>query len=224
MRYVAPSGDDMGNECSVATNPCRTIGHAILSSYGGDTIVAAAGAYDEGNLLIDKDLTVQGAGPELTRVGASSALPFKQAISTIELVEHTADLLRKRQKPPALFSSGNANKDHIFVIDDGAKVHIKGLTIQGGGYYDNLKGGGILNSGDLMLTDAIVRDNVANSMTLRGNPQGGGIWNGGNLTLMMTVIKDNASFGGHTYGGEGGGIWNDGYLEVHDTLSRTIEQ
>lgn len=43
-RYVAPSGNDVG-DCSSATLPCRTIQYAVNRALSGDTILVAQGTY-----------------------------------------------------------------------------------------------------------------------------------------------------------------------------------
>src|SRR5439155_11384982 len=63
-RHVSPTGTDTG-DCTV--NPCKTIGYAITRSVSGDTIQIAAGAYHE-NLLVDRSLTLKGAGSGSTSV------------------------------------------------------------------------------------------------------------------------------------------------------------
>src|SRR5690606_12655821 len=53
-RYVDPvNGDDTANDCSDEANPCQTIAHAITQASDPDTIILAAGTYNEADLLID---------------------------------------------------------------------------------------------------------------------------------------------------------------------------
>jgi len=61
-RYVATSGSDAANDCSVMGSPCATIQHAVDQSSSGDTIHVAAGLYTVAGLVtIDKTLTLLGA-------------------------------------------------------------------------------------------------------------------------------------------------------------------
>ena len=61
-RYVAPMGNDAGNDCTNAGNPCATVTHAVAQALDGDTINIAAGDYDEPAMVIDKELTFEGEG------------------------------------------------------------------------------------------------------------------------------------------------------------------
>lgn len=69
-RDVGPGGADSGN-CTVA--PCETIQYAVGQAFAGDTVDVAAGTYDEPQVIVDKALTLQGAGAGQTVVDGSSA-------------------------------------------------------------------------------------------------------------------------------------------------------
>ncbi|MCE7949693.1 MAG: hypothetical protein DYH18_01125 [Xanthomonadales bacterium PRO7] len=64
-RWVAPTGNNTSNSCTVQASPCQTIVYAIGQSGSGDTIHIAAGTYD---LLSGSPLTI--TTPNLTLVGA----------------------------------------------------------------------------------------------------------------------------------------------------------
>ena len=61
-RYVAPGGNDAGNDCSTPASPCATLTHAVAQANDGDTIDMAAGTYNEPGLLIEKKVLIQGQG------------------------------------------------------------------------------------------------------------------------------------------------------------------
>jgi hypothetical protein len=78
---------------------------------------------------------------------------------------------------------------------------LTGLTLRGGhpGFAPTGgPGGGIFNSGTLMLTDCVLTDNLGG-----GFSGGGGIFNSGILTLTNSTLTDNRAF-------FGGGIFNSG--------------
>ena len=86
-----------------------------------------------------------------------------------------------------------AGNIHIVSISAGTKVEIDGVTVTGGfiSSRDDAEGGaGILNEGELLLTNSVVKDNRAN-----GSSRGGGIFNeeGGVLRLFKTKVTDNIS-------------------------------
>ncbi|MBL1179034.1 DUF4347 domain-containing protein [Pantanalinema sp. GBBB05] len=90
--------------------------------------------------------------------------------------------------------SGN-NASRLFNIASGT-VAIDGLTITNGNANGG-NGGGILNSGNLSLTNSLVRNNTALF--------GGGIHNlGGTATVLNSIISDNTAT-------EGGGINNNNF-------------
>jgi len=102
---------------------------------------------------------------------------------------------------------GNVNlPGRVFEIQSDTVVEISSVTIQNGGspdyQYDPLLiGGGILNSGDLALTDTTVRRNRATDFLFQGI--GGGIFNDtGTLSLYNTTVSGNG------VAGDGGGIFN----------------
>ena len=99
----------------------------------------------------------------------------------------------------SLTISGN-NSSRVFEIGSGFTVAISGLTIQNGSADT---GGGIVNSGTLMLSNSTLSGN-------RATIAGGGILNAGTLTLINSTLSGNDSccyFGG-------GGIFNQGMATV----------
>ncbi len=105
----------------------------------------------------------------------------------------------------ALAVSGS-NQSRVFQIDTGATVSISGLTIEDGSAAD--EGGGVLNNGDITLTDMSVSNN-----TMTGNGHGGGgIDNLGTLTLVNSTLTGNVASGG-----SGGGIADQGTATISDS-------
>jgi hypothetical protein len=79
--YVAPTGDDVLNNCMTAATPCMNIQAAINKAAASDTIHVAAGVYVEapstGILSVNKTLTLQGAQSGIdarSRVGPESII------------------------------------------------------------------------------------------------------------------------------------------------------
>ena len=62
IRYVAPTGNDTGNDCLDPLTPCATLAHAVVQANNGDTIELAAGTYTEPGLLIEKAVFIRGQG------------------------------------------------------------------------------------------------------------------------------------------------------------------
>ena len=61
IRYVAPGGSDVANDCLTMGSPCATIAHALSEADQGDTISLALGTYTEGGIDITKPfVTIEG--------------------------------------------------------------------------------------------------------------------------------------------------------------------
>jgi len=69
-RLVTEGGADSG-DCTVL--PCATIQYAVDKANPADTVDVAAGTYDEPQVIVNKPLTLQGAGAGETIVDGSSA-------------------------------------------------------------------------------------------------------------------------------------------------------
>src|SRR5690606_31258777 len=76
LRWVSMSGDDAGgtNDCLTQPQPCRTIPHVLSQAADGDTIVFSGDTFDNSyGIVIDKNLTLQGAGAGITVLGDAGA-------------------------------------------------------------------------------------------------------------------------------------------------------
>ena len=158
---------------------------AIKAAASGDTIAVPEGIY---TLTLGSELTIK---VNLTLNGAGSGDTIIQAAA----------------------SSGDATH-RVFTVQSGNTVSISGVTVRhrraiGGG------GGGILNNGDLTLTDSAVNGSTA------VNGQGGGIFNYlGTLTVENSVVKENSSMG--VWPQYGGGIanWGGSLTVIRSLVSR----
>ena len=113
----------------------------------------------------------------------------------------------------------------VFQIDAGASAAFSGLTITGG---LATEGGGVLNSGNLTLTNCALSNNTASEY-------GGGVYNNATLTLVNCTLSHNTAgssyFGGGLYNNDtatltgctlsdntageyGGGVYNNSNLNV----------
>src|SRR5207244_6341220 len=104
--------------------------------------------------------------------------------------------------------SGN-NASRIFNINSGKTDTIRDLTITGGKVTGANKGGGVLNSGTLTLTNVTVNGNNSDSL-------GGGIFSSGNLTVTNSVVSGNTGKNG------GGGIEQNNIGAVGLLTSSTV--
>ncbi len=115
----------------------------------------------------------------------------------------------------------------IFRVNVDVTAAISGLSVTNGrAAVQGAKslGGGILNSGTLVLSDCVVNENStapADESVLLEAGGGGGIRNEGTLTMSRSIVSGNSTGEGgindgrHT-GTEGGGIFNSGVLTMID--------
>ena len=67
---------DMSGTCTIATPSCDTIADALAAAVANDSVQIGSGTYNESYLLVDKKLTISGAGPLNTIVDPGGAIGF----------------------------------------------------------------------------------------------------------------------------------------------------
>jgi hypothetical protein len=186
---------------------------ALLDANDGDTIQfdqtldGATIALSTGELVIDKNVTINGPGPnQLTISSALTSRIFRLTPG------HTATITS------LVISAGYGDNGGGGVFNDHATLTIDNCTIQGNAapQDQNGKGGGIYNDGSGGSATLTVRNSTV--VTNRTGLAGGGIYNsdGATLNLTNTTVSGNQAFGqiSDTVPSQGGGIANDGTLIV----------
>ena len=165
------------NDCDTIGAPCETINGAIGKASAGDTIFVASGTYT-------------GSGGFVADIDRNLTLSggWDPTFST--------------QVGSATLDGGGT--DLIVYIGVDMIVEIDRFIIQNG---FNSNGGGIINWGNLTITDSTITQNLS----------GGGIWNTdiGTLTMDGCTISDNVSDGFSS--SDGGGIKNNGTATIIDS-------
>ncbi|GIV60017.1 MAG: hypothetical protein KatS3mg043_1106 [Rhodothermaceae bacterium] len=210
-RHVALGGDDAGNACLDAAAPCASVGRALAVAEAGDVIEVGAGTFYEGDLTIRTDVTLRGAGADVTVLDADASDGPSE--TRIERIPPAVALLRAGVR--VAYKHAGSPHAHVLRVEAGVTARVEDMTLQDGGdlFTDNRQGGGVWNAGTLTLARVIVRDNVASvASDYEAEPRGGGIWNGGTLHLVESLVERNAAAGFLIEGGRGGGIWNEGML------------
>lgn len=200
-RYVSPTGSDANNCLSPAT-ACRTIGRAVTLSADGDRIEIAAGVYNEHDIQLSAQLTLNGAGAASTVVDAGSAGRGFYVTAAVEIAGLT---VRNGRRPAgALYDAGGG----AVLVNAAGNLTLRDVTLAyntAGG-----SGGAIFNAGKLTLESSQVISNTAQEL-------GGGIYNHGlaatELTVTESTVAHNTAAG---YDG-GGGIYNSGKLTVRSS-------
>ncbi len=200
-RYVSPSGSD-SNDCLTPVTACRTIAHAVALSANGDRIEIAAGTYDEHDIELSTELTLNGASTDTTIVDANGVSRAFYVTTQVEIVGLT---VRNGQRPagPLFDAAGGA-----ILINGAGNLTLRDVTLINNSAGGN--GGAIFNAGKVTLESSQVLSNTAQEL-------GGGIYNYGlanaELTVTESVIAHNSAAG---YDG-GGGIYNSGKLTMRSS-------
>jgi CSLREA domain-containing protein len=163
-------------------------------------------------------------------------LPITDSVSITGLGANLLTVDASGNDPTPFFDNGDGSR--VFDISSSATVLISGLTITGGDVSG--PGGGILNSGNLTLTDSVVSGNAAPTFFFGGGG-GGGIYSNFNSSLTVTggAISNNSAgyrgggicarysvlnisgtlITGNSVIGDGGGIWCNSVNVTNSTIS-----
>jgi uncharacterized repeat protein (TIGR01451 family) len=180
--YVAPGGDD-SDDCQSPATACGTIDGAIEKSSPGDTIYAATGTYTgTGSTVVslDRGVTLSG-GWDWSGTLWPGTLMGQNSISIID---------------------GEGMRRGIVASSD-VTVTVEHFAVQEG--FSSGVGGGIFNTGPLVLDHSLVRHNTASG-------SGGGIYNSDDV-----VILNNSTVNNNTAGSSGGGISSNGRLTLNNS-------
>jgi len=178
--------------------PACVLRSQIESAQPGETINIPAGIYTltDGELLIDKNLTLAGAGAEETIIQAASSLDLATH-RVIHITEHSIVFISG-----VTIRYGNEDSTEPRMIP----FHSEAVGMPHSGI-ENIRaefGGGIYNQGTLTLTDSIITENYAGG--------GAGLFNGAKLVIENSTIIRNLTLG------FGAGIFNGGILIMSNTL------
>jgi hypothetical protein len=166
----------------------------------GDTIdatgISGAITLTSGVLLVDKSVTIDGAGADALAVDGNATSSVFQ--------------IGTGSTAPTVAISGLTIRNAHAGTEGGGILNIGTLAITNSTISGNTAalGGGIFNTGPLTVANTTVNGNVAS--------EGGGIYNSGGGTA--TII--NCTISGNTANPDGGGIFNIGTLTItNSTLS-----
>ena len=148
-----------------------------------------------------------------TTITFSVSCRSKNAIKLKKTINIGQDLTIDGPGANSLVVSGS-HRSRVFQIASDTNVSMSGLTVKDGSAAG--EGGGILNEGNVTLTDVVLKDNTVT--TSSGGAFGGGLANEATATVTdSTITKNTATSTG--YGAGAGGLYNNnGTLTVTDSV------
>lgn len=215
------------NDANNATNPNRnsnavftdgtdatTLGNEVIRTSSGQVTLRAA--IQETNALAGDDTIELGVGTYVLTLGG---VQEDFALSGDLDIRDNLTIIGKGAGLTIIDASGlpAAQRDRLFQIMTGATLTLQGVTLLGGSVLGSQDGGAILNSGTLILSDAVIGTTDATLVATKGNrsqDDAGAILNAGTATITRTTIA------GNTATATGGAIRNTGTLNLtNSTLS-----
>ncbi|MDF9800229.1 hypothetical protein OKW21_005492 [Catalinimonas alkaloidigena] len=174
--YVAPEGTDEPTSGTDAT-PFKTIGYAISQQkvVNGDILQIAAGNYTEGNILVNKSLTITGLGQNVTITGISPVLRVRANGVNIQGLNISPET--PENSVGILFeSTGSEGIDNAIIQQNTISGFTSGIVFQNAALVNNLNvvnniitdntNGILANQGVQFLgTSAITENNLAGNGT-----------------------------------------------------------
>ena len=195
------SGED---GIGVCPGPACTLRQAIATAMSGDTIDFAPGIttieLTSGELLIDKNLTIDGPGADLLTVRRKADAP-KFRIFNIASGNVTMSGLTISEGMLGSTLSGAPPVSGAGILNQaGATLTLISCTVSGHTTPNgnDAYGAGINNAGTLNLENSAV---AGNRNLGQFNPNGGGLYNTGTVNIVDSTISDN-------FAGWGGGIYS----------------
>jgi hypothetical protein len=189
----------------------------IGAAVPGDTILVPPGTITLllGHLVIDKDLTIIGAGRHFTRLDGGGTT----RVISVTAAAHVAIaslVIRNGQPATVPFIGGGINNQGVLDLvevvvedcaseggggiwnDSGAIITMQAVTVQRNSTYGvTASGAGMTNWGTATIAQSTFRDNFTTGAS--GSAQGGAIQSAGVLSLTNTTISGN--YAGGNYGG-----------------------
>jgi hypothetical protein len=197
--------------------PQGTLEWAAANAQNGDTIVITGAAVNHGiNLTHGEVILTQ---QNLTIVTAANKDPATINGDNLSRVFEVAaganvtlsDVIITGGNSMADNPAGDASRDGLggaILVDDGASLTVSGCTLsdnsayfQGADLFTDFEGGGIYNSGTLMVADSTLSGNSTGGVYTSG----GAIYNAGTATLTGSTLSGNSAqlFGGGVYNSYG---------------------
>ena len=197
---------------STGDSGAGSLRQALADANDGDTIQFDAALNGQtvgltsGELVIDKNITINGPGPNMLTVSrASDTAPFR--IFHV-MPGHTVVI------EGLTISGGSADGPGHGVLNDQSTLTIDNCSVrnnQGAGSPNGGDGGGIYNNNAILtITNSTIADNFA--IIFGGFGSGGGVYNVGTLEIVNSTISGNLAYQ------NGGGVFSAGSLQITNSM------
>jgi hypothetical protein len=213
IRYVAPGGSDLNNDCTASATPCATVQHAVDVAGPYDEIRVATGLY--------------------TGVQSRPAPSGYSGAAVVTQVVYISETVTVRGGYNASFSAWDPDlypamldaqgQGRVLFVADGVTPTIEGMHITGGDATDlgdtsrDWGGGVYVYRGTVTISNTVVYSNVACSDG--GNGDGGGLYaETGDVTLLHNLFYSNTASLANQ-GNGGAAAFSSGYATL---ISNTI--
>ncbi len=190
---------------SAADNGPGTLRQAIADAPAGETIgfsITGTINLTNGELLINKNLTIQGPGASNLAIQRASAGPT----ADFRIFNIQAGIV---SISGLTINNGRSNAGGG-INNESATTAIKDCAIAAN--FATESGGGIRNLSSLTLSNCVIRGNMVTGGT--GAGYGGGVDNQGTMTLISSAVNSNSVTGSGGTNGFGGGIRNSQDLGI----------
>jgi hypothetical protein len=196
---VTTDSDSSAGTCLPVSCTLRQAVAAVNGGAGGDTINVPAGLYTLvfGELQLQKNVTIGGAGPAATVIDANAMsrifnIPTSGVTASISGLAVTngrvAGTSAEQAHGGGILNAGTLTLDNVLVRDN---------TVLPANTTPGLipEGGGIFNSGTLHVINTVIESNHATTLPDGGGiPEGAGISNeSGQVELTDSVLSDNVT-------------------------------
>ena len=224
--YVAEGGVDGTNECRDIAAACATLTQAVPQALPGDTIQIATGTLVEAGVVLDRSITIAGAGP-LHTIWQAAAAPESATNRLLAVVSGVTSTVRDLTFRHGSAPDGTGSADGG---NGGAIRNLGGLNLLRCEFIANRAGdggsvggvgglgGAIYNNGALVVDECRFISNSAGTGGSGDGPggSGGALFNDNSLTIRRTSILSNSAGngGGNGNGGSGGGLFNGGIARI----------
>jgi hypothetical protein len=210
---------------------------AMVDANDGDTInamrVSGSIELSSGELLVNKNVTINGAGAEKLSIESTrSSRVFEIASDGIVTISglaiasgqavvgggvYNAGILEVMDCSISGNEAGGLRENGLgggIYNDNGATLTVINCAISGNGAD---QGGGIYNGGSMQITNTTVSNNFVGRVFSQQTSLAGAIYNGGTLDIANCTIASNTATGTLQSGGIGGSIYNGGTLAIANT-------